>query len=217
MMLDLPHTSAPMLMRGNTPPTTRSPPHQSRPAGYPPNRQPATVGEEERGWRGTTSRRTSTRAAPDRRPPPTAPPSAGSHRPITGHHRPITGRHRPPPRTSTSTLPNDNTQSTLTPLQTTHTAGNPHTGDGQRLEDARRQPRMSPQQWPPADARTVICALARGREPVSRLPNSTTLCQVPARDFVAARGPREDRDSASFDDNWILKVPYNFCSCQHCL
>jgi hypothetical protein len=43
-----------MLMRGNTPPTTRSPSHLSRPAGYPPNRQPATVGEEERGGRGTT-------------------------------------------------------------------------------------------------------------------------------------------------------------------
>jgi hypothetical protein len=48
-MLDSPHTSAPMLKRGNTPPTTRSPPHRSRSAGYPPNRQPATVGEEERG------------------------------------------------------------------------------------------------------------------------------------------------------------------------
>jgi hypothetical protein len=64
-MLDSPHTSVPMLMRGNTPPTTRSPPHRSRPAGYPPNRQPATVGEEERGGRGTISRRTSTRAAPE--------------------------------------------------------------------------------------------------------------------------------------------------------
>ena len=63
MMLDSPHTSAPMLMRGNTPPTTHSPPHRSRLTGYPPNRQPATVSEEERGGRGTTSRRTSTRAA----------------------------------------------------------------------------------------------------------------------------------------------------------
>ena len=49
MMLDSPHTSVSMLMRGNTPPTTRSPPHRSRPTGDPPNRQPATVGEEERG------------------------------------------------------------------------------------------------------------------------------------------------------------------------
>jgi hypothetical protein len=80
-MFDSPHTSAPM--RVNTPPTTRSPPHQSRPAGYPPNRQPATVGEEERGGRGTKSRRTSTRAAPERRPP-------------------LTARHAPLPRTSTS-------------------------------------------------------------------------------------------------------------------
>jgi hypothetical protein len=60
MMLDSPHTSAPMLMRGNIPPTTRFPPHRSRPAGYPPNRQPATVGEEERGGRDPTSRRMST-------------------------------------------------------------------------------------------------------------------------------------------------------------
>jgi hypothetical protein len=29
-MLDSPHTSAPMLMRGNTSPTTRSPPHRSQ-------------------------------------------------------------------------------------------------------------------------------------------------------------------------------------------
>ncbi len=62
MMLDSPHTLAPMLMRGKTPPTTRSPPHRSRPTGYLPNRQPATVGEEELGGRGTTSRRTSMRA-----------------------------------------------------------------------------------------------------------------------------------------------------------
>jgi len=52
----------PMLMRG-TPPTMRSPPHQSRPTENPPNLQPATVGEEERGGRDPTSRRTSMRAA----------------------------------------------------------------------------------------------------------------------------------------------------------
>jgi hypothetical protein len=55
----------PMLMRGNTPPTTRSPPHQSRLTGNPPNLQPVTVGEEERGGRDPTSRRTPMRAAPD--------------------------------------------------------------------------------------------------------------------------------------------------------
>jgi hypothetical protein len=86
MMLDSPHTSVPMLMRGNTPPTTRSPPHQSRPTGNPPNRQPATVGEEERGGRGPTSRRTSMRAAPDCKAP-------------------LTARHEPTPRTSTSHPP----------------------------------------------------------------------------------------------------------------
>jgi hypothetical protein len=86
MMLDSTHTSVPMLMRGNTPPTMRSPPHQSRPTGNPPNRQPATVGEEERGGRGPTSRRTSMRAAPNCKPPPTV-------------------RHAPSPHTSTSQSP----------------------------------------------------------------------------------------------------------------
>ena len=86
MMLDSPHTSVPMLMLGNTPPTTRSPPHRSRPTGKPPNRQPATVCEEERGGRGPTSRRTPMRAALDCRPPPTA-------------------RHASQPRTSTSHPP----------------------------------------------------------------------------------------------------------------
>jgi hypothetical protein len=62
----------PTLMRGNTPPTTRSPPHRSRRTGNPPNRQPATVGEEELGGRDPTSRRTSMRAAPDCMPPTTA-------------------------------------------------------------------------------------------------------------------------------------------------
>ncbi len=80
----------PTLMRGTTPPTTRSQPHhdshQSRPTENPPNRQPATVGEEERGGRDPTSRRTSMRAASDCRPPPTArhasqPRSSTSHQP----------------------------------------------------------------------------------------------------------------------------------------
>jgi hypothetical protein len=62
----------PTLMRGNTPPTTSSPPHQSRLTGNPPNLQPVTVSEEERGGRDPTSRRTPMRAAPDCRPPPTA-------------------------------------------------------------------------------------------------------------------------------------------------
>ena len=85
-MLDSPHTSAPMLMRVNTPPTTHSPPHRSRPAGNPPNRQPATVGKEELGRRGPTSRRTLTRAAPDSR-------------------QPLTVWHEQPPSTSTSHPP----------------------------------------------------------------------------------------------------------------
>jgi hypothetical protein len=72
MMLDLPHTLVPMLMRGNTPSTLRSPPHQSRPTGNPPNLQPATVSEGERGGRGLTSRLTLMREAPDCMQPPTA-------------------------------------------------------------------------------------------------------------------------------------------------
>jgi hypothetical protein len=39
-MLDSPHTLVPMLMWGNTPPTTRSPPHRSRPSRKP--TQPTT-------------------------------------------------------------------------------------------------------------------------------------------------------------------------------
>jgi hypothetical protein len=69
----VPATSAPILMRGRHPSAARFPPHRSRPTGYPPNRQPATVGDQERGGtRGTTSRRTATRAAPERSPPQTA-------------------------------------------------------------------------------------------------------------------------------------------------
>ena len=51
-----PQLSAPMLMRGNTPPnvTTRSPPHRSRPAGYPPNRQPGEDRESMRWTLGVT-------------------------------------------------------------------------------------------------------------------------------------------------------------------
>ncbi len=62
----------PTLMRGNTPPTTRSPPHQSHLTGNPPTLQPVTVSEEERVGRDPTSRRTLMRTAPDCRPPLTA-------------------------------------------------------------------------------------------------------------------------------------------------
>ena len=94
----------PMLMRG-TPPTNRSPPHQSRPTENPPNLQPATVGEEERDWRDPTSRRTSMRAASDCRPPPTA-------------------RHASQPRIAPAPFPSKRTQSTAAPL---------HGEGGQRL------------------------------------------------------------------------------------
>ena len=53
-------------------PTARFPPHRSRPTGYPPNRQPATVGAEERGGKDTTSSRTTTGAAHELNPPKSA-------------------------------------------------------------------------------------------------------------------------------------------------
>ena len=105
-------------MRGNTPPTTRSPSHRSRPAGNPPNRQPATVGKEKRGGRGPTSRRTSTRAAPERRPPPTVgayaptPPAtreggrtAAPRHAVGGEPRPGPAPARPAAATSHATPP----------------------------------------------------------------------------------------------------------------
>jgi len=89
-----------MLMRGTTTPTTRSQSHQSRTIENPPNQQPATVGEEERGGRDPTSRRTSMRAASYCRTPPTAlhasqPRSSTSHPPQqqdTVHCAPARGR-----------------------------------------------------------------------------------------------------------------------------
>jgi hypothetical protein len=53
-------------------PAARFLPHRSRPAAYPPNRQPATVGVEEWSGRGTTSSRTTTGAAPELSPPKSA-------------------------------------------------------------------------------------------------------------------------------------------------
>ena len=76
-----------MLMRGTTPPTMLSPPHQSRPTENPPNLQPATVGkEEERGGRDPTSRRTSIRAAS----------VAGRHRPRGMRRSPAAAPATPP-------------------------------------------------------------------------------------------------------------------------
>ena len=120
-----------MLMRGNTPPTTRSPPHRSRPTGNAPNRQPATVGEEERGGRDPTSRRTSIRAAPDCKPPPTA-------------------RHASQPRSSTSHPPQQQ--------DAVHRELRPGTGKGAsaahlpRLRAAPRAPPPPPPAPPPQPA-----------------------------------------------------------------
>jgi hypothetical protein len=122
----------PMLMRGNTPPTTRSPPHRSRPTGNPPNLQPVTVCEEERAGRDQTSRRMPMRAAPDCRPPQTA-------------------RHTSQPRSSSTSHP---------PQQqdTVHRELRPGTGKGARagagqLRHATRPaagPARAPPPQPPA-------------------------------------------------------------------
>jgi len=66
-----------MQMRGNTPPTTRSPPHQSCPTGNPPNRQPAQ--SPRKNGAGEARRRVGRRRG--------RPPSADRHRPRgTRHH-----------------------------------------------------------------------------------------------------------------------------------
>ncbi len=160
---------APMLMGGNTP-TTRSPPHRSRPTGNPPNQQPATVCEDARVGRGTTSRRTPTRATPSRRPPPTT-------------------QHEPPPRTSTSHPPSTRRKSTAhTSTHDPHcrkpahsrrrasTGGRPrHTATvrGRPPGDAHRHPRMRPSSGrPPVETRTANYAPARGRGPAP--PHATS-------------------------------------------
>jgi hypothetical protein len=122
----------PMLMQGNTPPKTRSPPHQSRLTGNPPNLQPVTVCEEERGGRDPTSRRTPMRAAPDCRPPPTA-------------------RHASQPRSSSTSQP-------LQQQDRVHRELRPGTGKGARacagpMRHATRQaagPARAPPPPPPA-------------------------------------------------------------------
>jgi hypothetical protein len=59
---------------GYIPPAAPFPPHRSRPTGYPPYRQPSTVGVEELVRRGTTSRllETTTGSAPELIPPKSA-------------------------------------------------------------------------------------------------------------------------------------------------
>jgi len=131
--------------------------------------------------RGTTSRRTSTREAPNRRLSPTE-------------------RHVLPSRTSTSPLlapsPLTRHRPQLTLLQTTPTAGNQHTDYGQRLEDdhnttygrplvhVRRQQRVSPQQCrPPTEARTVSHAVSRT---AARRRRRSRLQHVGAREVLCA-------------------------------
>ena len=196
MMLDSPHTSAPMLMRGNTPPTMRSPTYRSPSRRITTQPTTATVGEEERGGRGTTSRRTSTRAAPEHRPPPTA------------RHAP------PPPRTSTTHPPSDKTQSTAyTSTNDPHcrkpahsrrrasTGGHPRlaaTARGRPPGDARRQPRVSPQQWQ-ATRRSANSELRPG-----------TGGSAPAQDHRAApRGRRraEEVRQARQHPRWLHPLP----------
>ena len=164
----------PMLMRG-TPPTIRSPPHQSRPTENPPNLQPATVGEEERGGRDPTSRRTSMSAASDCRPPPTA-------------------RHASQPRTAPATPSNKRTQYTAATLHgkggqrrrrtaaPRHTAGcgprpcsapaaprpataAPHDTSPARPEERRTSCRQQPAP-PPRDAAKMSPHISIGPQPV---------------------------------------------------
>jgi hypothetical protein len=144
----------PLLMRGNTPPTRRSPPHRSRLTGNPPNLQPVTVCEEERGGRDPTSRRTPMRAAPDCRPPPTA-------------------RHASQPRSSSTSHP---------PQQqdTVHRELRPGTGKGARASagplrratrpaagPARAQPPLPPAPPPqPHTTRPPPTTTGRGNEDI---------------------------------------------------
>jgi hypothetical protein len=124
-MLESPHTLARMSIRGNTPPTSRSPHNQSRPEGYPPNQQPVTVCEEEWDGRGTTSRRTSTRAAPERR-------------------QPLTARHAQTTRTSSS-HPREGVHHRRRTAAFRHAAGGgPGTGPRRRPPCPRNPPRHAP-------------------------------------------------------------------------
>ena len=55
-------------MSTDIPPTALFPPHLSRPTGFPPNRQPTTVGTEELGRKDTMLSQTTTGAAPELNP-----------------------------------------------------------------------------------------------------------------------------------------------------
>ena len=167
-----------MLMRG-TPPTMRSPPHQSRPTENPPNLQPATVGEEERGGRDPTSRRTSMRAASDCRPPPTA-------------------RHASQPRTAPATPPPP--QSTAAPLhgeggqRRRRTAAPRHTaGCGPRPCSASADPR--PATAAPHDTSPANNNKAGGKEDIlsSATGPSTARCSKDVTTHQHRPGARPGR------------------------
>ena len=165
-----------MPMRGNTPPTMRSPPHRSRLTGDPPNLQSVTVGEEERGGRDPTSRRTPMRAAPDCRPPPTArhasqPRSSSTRHPPQqqdGVHRelhPGTGKgaragagplHATRP--AAGPAPADARPATAAPHDTSPDNNN-------RPEEMRTSCRQQPAP-PPRDAAKMSLRISIGPEPV---------------------------------------------------
>jgi hypothetical protein len=98
-MLDSPHTSVLMLMRGNTPPTTRSPPHRSRSDRTQPNRQPATVGEEATPPSNKTQSTGSCAPARGRGPAPEQDRRAAPHSRLRAAPR-LRPRRRPPRRRS---------------------------------------------------------------------------------------------------------------------
>ena len=135
---------------------------------------------------GTTSRRTSTRAPPERRPPPTA-------------------RHAQPPRTGTSPLPRDKTQTTAhTSTNEPHRrkTGNPHTGDGQRPLDAtatargrprnrrRAAPGRRPRHGPPRRHNPPRHASANNNMMVGRQMSCPQYQTVPPPHDVAKMSPR---------------------------
>ena len=92
--------------------------HRSRP-GYQRNQQPTTVSVEERGGRGTTSRRTTTRVAPDLSPP----------KPVfAGHRSSVPAPRAPSPWNSVLGVIDDHI-SQCPFLQITYTAENLHADD----------------------------------------------------------------------------------------
>ena len=163
----------PTLMRGNTPPTTRSPPHRSRRTGNPPNLQPVTVSEEERVGRDPTSRRMPMRAAPDCRPPPTARHASQPRSSSTSHPpqqqdavhrelRPGTGKGA---RAGAGPLRRDTPPAAGPPGPAPAAAHDTSPANNNRPEEMRTSCRQQPAP-PPCDAAKMSPRISIGPEPV---------------------------------------------------